>query len=284
MLRGTLNSGLPAWSKPKRRAAILTIAAILSVVAFVLHYHTVFELYVLYLVPMLLVTWFLGLKTGLHLLAVSFIVWTYTDLTLTDTPPWVTLANSIARVGAYALLLWVIDRLRHLNDRLAQLSLTDELTGLPNRRAFLARGELEIKRAGRNKLPLTVMFIDIDDFKTVNDTQGHHAGDALLQQIAQILRRDIRATDLLARLGGDEYAILFPETGAAVARQLAEAIKASAATDLSSQPTTITLSIGVATFDRPAPSFEAALRVADGLMYEAKQAGKNALLHRRLNG
>jgi diguanylate cyclase (GGDEF)-like protein len=107
----------------------------------------------------------------------------------------------------------IISQLRSLYAQERNLSRTDTLTGIPNRRAFLESLEIEKNRARRYDHPLTLDYVDLDHFKQLNDTLGHNTGDELLRVVANAMKLDVRQVDVLARLGGDEFAVLLPETG-----------------------------------------------------------------------
>jgi two-component system, cell cycle response regulator len=164
-------------------------------------------------------------------------------------------------------------------DEMRQLAETDPLTGLFNRRALRERLERELSRAQRTSNVLSCLMLDIDLFKRLNDTYGHELGDRVLVQLAESLRREQRAMDVLARLGGEEFVVLLPETGIRGARIYAERIlrKVSAATLGSAQhPVQITVSIGIATFpDERVTDPDSLLRLADNNLLRAKADGRN---------
>ena len=281
-----IDSGLSAVLRRRGQATVWVVS--LSMVAAILLFHhlsgSLLDLYVLFLAPSLLAAWFLGLRGGALVTLASGLGWLYSDLTLKDAIPlWANIANNMARLFIFLVLVWLVHRIHVLTEQLLSLSRTDGLTGLANRRAFLDRGELEVRRAQRNEAPLSVMFIDLDNFKLVNDTHGHEVGDELLRGFGEILRGSIRATDLAARLGGDEFAVVLPETTGTEAIRVSEKLKAQAAATLAGLNLPVSLSIGIATFNREPPPFEAALRCADHLMYEVKEAGKNAILQKDLS-
>jgi diguanylate cyclase (GGDEF)-like protein/PAS domain S-box-containing protein len=142
--------------------------------------------------------------------------------------------------------------------RLEQLAATDPLTGLANRRAFHDRLGAEVERAHRHARDLSVALIDLDGFKGINDTFGHEAGDRVLVDVAAFLRGSVRSTDLLARVGGDEFAILMPETDAAAARALAERAHALVGGAALGDGYHVSLSIGLSDLTRRAPRTDAA--------------------------
>lgn len=166
-------------------------------------------------------------------------------------------------------------------EALQQRALTDELTGLPNRRAFLDEAARLLVRARRSDEPISVLMIDLDRFKLINDTHGHASGDVVLRAIKQIVEPKLRGGDLLARLGGEEFGVLLPATGEAAAQEIAERIRtAIAVAELSSLggvALSLTASIGLAAVSS-SESINEALQRADQRMYCAKREGRNRLV------
>jgi two-component system cell cycle response regulator len=164
-------------------------------------------------------------------------------------------------------------------EQMKLLAETDPLTGLFNRRALAERLRRELDRAERYQTLLTCILVDIDHFKDTNDTFGHQVGDLVLQQVAQMLRREQRAVDLIARFGGEEFVVLLPETGATGARIFAERILRRVAAQRfgdDANPVQVTLSMGIATFPDPRISdTESLLRLADTNLLKAKGDGRN---------
>jgi diguanylate cyclase (GGDEF)-like protein len=172
------------------------------------------------------------------------------------------------------------EKIQRLNAGLEQLAMTDYLTNLYNRRYFMQRGAEEFKRARRNKQPLALLMLDIDQFKKVNDTFGHEAGDMVLQQVAAVLKSSLREIDILGRTGGEEFAVLLPNTLLQAATLLAERVRRTiAGTSLEipgvSSTITITISIGVAAATNEMSGIDDMLRNADAAMYQAKRHGGN---------
>jgi len=162
---------------------------------------------------------------------------------------------------------------------LERLSLTDALTGLPNRRHLYKRAALEIERARRTKRSLAVVLFDVDHFKKVNDTYGHDAGDRVLKDVARTSSGRLRSADFLARLGGEEFAVLIPDVdfheAAAVTERLRQSIAQSGIPIGDGACVHVTASFGVTRFDLDSDSFDTALSRADALCYSAKRAGRN---------
>jgi diguanylate cyclase (GGDEF)-like protein len=168
----------------------------------------------------------------------------------------------------------------HLHRLVQQQALTDDLTSLPNRRRFMTEFRREAQRADRSGTPLSVIVLDIDDFKQINDTWGHETGDLVLKALAEALAEATRSVDLAARLGGEEFAILLPNTDALGAVGVAERIQGDlAAMTVTAGGTTVraTASFGISSFPDLA-SLTDLLNDADRSLYEAKRAGKNRIV------
>src|SRR6267143_1933122 len=168
-----------------------------------------------------------------------------------------------------------------LYEQAERLATTDGLTGLLNRRTFNAQLQGRLREAQRYSRPLSLLLLDVDHFKKVNDTFGHPAGDAVLKGIAAVAQRQARETDIVARYGGEEMALILPETDAAGAHAIAERIRK--AVGATSHPTEqgaiqVTVSIGLATSPCPGDSAEAVLEAADKALYRAKQGGRNRVV------
>jgi diguanylate cyclase (GGDEF)-like protein/PAS domain S-box-containing protein len=175
------------------------------------------------------------------------------------------------------------EKIRHLNAGLEQLAMTDYLTNLYNRRYFMQRGDEEFKRARRNKQPLSLLMLDIDEFKSINDGYGHEAGDLALQQAAAALKSGLREIDILGRMGGEEFAVLLPNTMLHDAVLLAERIQqiiAGTSFEMlgASLAITITISIGVAVMTDEMSGIDDILRNADEAMYRAKRNDGNCVV------
>jgi diguanylate cyclase (GGDEF)-like protein len=184
-------------------------------------------------------------------------------------------ATQMASFGVIALLVGSLAR-RFEVER--DLSRTDPLTSLPNGRSFHETATVLIAGARRSGRPFTVAYLDLDNFKTVNDTRGHLQGDQALKAVAEVLRRATRASDVTARFGGDEFALLLPDTGPEPARTVLERLLAMIADAMRQREWPITVSIGAVSFPKAPATVEAAVHAADSLMYRVKQGGKNRAL------
>ncbi len=196
----------------------------------------------------------------------------YTDAKREFTPEQVELAQTIS--GQIAVSI----ENAQLYAKTQQLAITDSLTGLYNRRGFFELGRREVERARRFGRPLSAIMLDLDHFKLVNDTYGHHIGDQVLAELAACCRQVLRDVDLLGRYGGEEFTFLLPETGVAAAQPVAERLRRHVERSLMSTdrgPISITISLGVAQLDETCPDLEALLERADQALYVAKRSGRN---------
>lgn len=178
-----------------------------------------------------------------------------------------------------AALLWAVDKVFGQNAALQRLTVTDVLTELPNRRGLLQRVEQALAQHRRNGRPLSLALLDLDEFKMVNDREGHPMGDAVLQHIAREIARSVRGSDMLARLGGEEFGLLMPETDHDGAHELCERIRRRVEEmelPMTDEVRNLTISIGLTTVRVDADTWFNQLYVkADRALYQAKQHGRN---------
>ena len=192
-------------------------------------------------------------------------------------------AEILARCAAMLRIKSLQDQLRRTQRKLAEQAITDELTGLKNRRAFDERIVEEFRRAQRYSDPVSLIMVDLDHFKTVNDRYGHPFGDVVLRGAAEQLRASTRDPDICARYGGEEFAVILPKTHLAGALAVAERIwKYLGSREYqppgAAEPLRVTASLGVAFFpSKDVSSAELLLRFADEALYRAKAAGRNAI-------
>jgi diguanylate cyclase (GGDEF)-like protein len=237
---------------------------------------------IFYMIPITFVTLVSVRGDGLAIALLSTGVWLAADLLSGHVyshwliPYWNTVVRGLYFVVHVMLLAWLVDSLR----RQQELSGRDALTGAASRGRFVESAGLELEKARRSREPLTTGYIDLDNFKQVNDTLGHDAGDDLLRALADIVQGSIRPSDTLGRLGGDEFALLLPETGFDEAHVVLERLRLALVAGLQ-KDWPVTLSVGAVTFDLAPSSVESMIKRADEAMYSVKKAGKNALCHLR---
>lgn len=239
---------------------------------------TEIQFFIFYALPVSFSTWFLSKRTGMQIALLSTgIWWTINASGLTRDPYLfkISLWNTFIRLLFFILMVVVVGEGRQLQQELLRLATQDLLTGLRNRRAFLEQFEIEHARAQREHYALTVMYIDLDNFKQVNDQGGHAAGDEVLVQIANILKNSVRTTDITGRLGGDEFALILPNMPLARADEVAHLLQERIHTAMKNDSYPVTASIGVAHFEQLGASPKEMLEQADQLMYQVKQSGKN---------
>jgi diguanylate cyclase (GGDEF)-like protein/PAS domain S-box-containing protein len=180
----------------------------------------------------------------------------------------------------YALIIRDITDRRATGADLLRASMSDHLTGILNRRGFFDEAELELKRWHRNPRPLSLLAIDADHFKQINDTLGHAAGDTVLQHLAETITRSAREIDIVARVGGEEFAVLLPSTALAAALAVAERIRKnveSTAIDIDGREVRYTVSIGVSTMCEGVSGMDDMMKMADKALYDAKRNGRNRI-------
>lgn len=238
----------------------------------------------LHLLPVLFVTWFSGPRWGMFFAVAMTAFQALTGMWLGEHIDnrfyWhLDLASDFL---AIALLVWMQTKLRDSYERIEHLARHDGLTGIVNRKGFYEVLLHEMERKKRYGHPLTLIYFDCDNFKSVNDAYGHHVGDALLIKVAETLRMTLRRVDVPSRLGGDEFLVLLPETGVNAAKNTVMHLKQSLDGAMQSNSWPVTFSIGVATFEHPPDTIDQAIEFADLLMYDVKKTGKNNILFRTL--
>jgi len=234
---------------------------------------------ILYMIPVLLVTWTDGVIWG--------IVFGIASITLREAIAWSQMpattelawrvANGAAYVAVVAVAMAGLQRLRRSQAQLAQLVIQDQLTQVLNARAFADRLSEELDRNRRYPRPLALLYMDLDNFKIINDTHGHQTGDAVLRLVADAMRSSVRHSDIVGRLGGDEFAVLMPETDAQLADAAAKRLVAGLRNVFQGTPN-VTASIGVVSCTSTDASTDDVLRRADQAMYDAKKMGKDRVV------
>jgi len=232
----------------------------------------------LYFVPVLAVSLRLGRWPGLATAAVCAAAWYVSNRLAGLHSPTIDVANLFVMAVAFAVVALLGAAQRSWLSRERALSRTDGLTGLLNGRGFYEAAAVELARSSRYQHPLTIAYLDLDDFKQVNDRFGHARGDTVLVAVARAMRRACRSTDLVGRLGGDEFVMLFPETGRDAAEAALVKVRSRVREVASDDGNAVTMSVGAVSFPRAPAEVEVLVHEADRTMYAAKTGGKDALL------
>jgi diguanylate cyclase (GGDEF)-like protein len=254
-----------------------------AVVIFILNYNSsrFINVFPLNLAPVLLAVWKLGLAAGVATSIFCCLMGFVTEFfTKPEASLVVIISITLARIIILSFLAYGSWAIQAMLEYLLEVGLKDTLTDMNNRRAFFTQGYAELLRTMRAQNPISVLFLDLDNFKTVNDQNGHAVGDVVLQVVASIIKTRLRQIDIPARLGGDEFAVILPSTDGAGALKLGKELHKSIGESLLAMGVPISISIGIATFYTPPATLDYALQCADSLMYEIKNSTKNAVLQR----
>ena len=230
-----------------------------------------------YLLPVILVTWAAGQKPGLFISFLSALTLLVARLAASqiDAHLLTSILNMLIRVGFYIIITYLVAELQRLRREERLAARTDFVTGAMNARYFNELLQMEIDRIRRYPHPVTVVFIDADNFKLVNDLFGHKIGDEVLRAIATELKSQLRTTDFIARLGGDEFALLLPSTQRSQAEVVVARVHNHLRAEMRRRNLPVTFSMGSVTCLAPPHSAEQLVSMADELMYEVKNSTKD---------
>lgn len=278
MLKSKINKAIRWKAQKRHKVAFIALSLIWVLFAGFSHYlmGPQYEFHLVFLIPVITVCWFVGLRSGSLMTLISGTVWMIADwLHASDIE--VLLLNESVRLSVFFLVVFLVDRFRSALDRESILARVDALTQLPNRRDFYETAGLEVERSRRYEHPLTIISLDLDNFKSVNDCGGHDAGDLVLRIVADVLRTNIRSVDVAARVGGDEFVILLPETGPEAAEEFTAKLQQKLAQAMQNAGWPVTGSFGVAIFFTAPKGVDELIKRSDILLYCAKQKGKNVI-------
>lgn len=241
---------------------------------------------ILYLIPILIVVWVAGRWVGIILAVVCTAGWFVSDLLTKPVHPLPVYANPlisswnvIMEMSVFLLMIYLVSALKDALLHEKELARTDFLTGVANKRYFSETATLELTRARRYKRPFALAYMDLDNFKSVNDNLGHKTGDSLLHLVAGMMKNNLRTVDTVARLGGDEFVIFMPETRLEQTRVAIDRIQRVLMESMRKNQWPVTFSVGVVSYDKPPLTLDEVIKAADGLMYSAKTRGKNMVLY-----
>ena len=240
-------------------------------------YEVSFSLF--YLIPIALVTWFINTNFGMMFAVASAIAWLIADVFsgAVYSHSVIYLWNSAIRLGFFVLTVFSLELIKTLK-REKNIARIDYVTGLLSTRYFHDLAQREIDRSSRSGNPFTTAYIDLDNFKAVNDSLGHVAGDKVLYAVADCMQTHLRKTDIVARIGGDEFAIFLPEIGSALAKAVISKMHSKLLEEMQKNNWPVTFSIGVLTFTDAPSSVDEALQLVDQMMYSVKNKGKNNIV------
>jgi len=232
-----------------------------------------------YLIPVSMAAWALGKYSGLTFSVLSATAWLVFNLLSGQTFSnlFMGVWNTLIRFGFYGVFTILLTELHSALEEERLLANTDPLTGALNRRSFNEQAEKKMIHAEVNKRPYTVVYIDLDNFKPVNDRLGHATGDLALRAVVDTIQKQIRLADFLARFGGDEFAILLSDIGQDDAKRIVQRLRKALLEKMDLHVWDITFSIGALTFLTMPHSVEEMVRLTDELMYEVKINGKNSI-------
>ncbi len=262
------------------RTGILALAACGVAIVGYLDYVTGYEISmsIFYLVPVAVAAWYAGRWGGVALGVICCVSWYIADFAAGQLYSHSAIAvwNVFVRLGFFLIISLLVTALRAAYLHQSQLARTDGLTELYSRRAFEDRLEHDLALARRRKSAVTLAYVDLDNFKAVNDTYGHTEGDRVLQATGRALKNSVRQADTAARLGGDEFALILPDTDGHGAKEVIANLTREFQNAFAAGKLQVTCSIGVVTFLDPGLSLAKAVAAADEVMYQAKRGGKGA--------
>lgn len=278
--RNTLIERLNNFFARQSPASLALIISLMMIGIGVVDYVSGFDLStgLFYIAPISIASWYLGRRAGLATALISAGTWLVVNALVA--PPHIRMAinlwNMFIRLGFFSIISALLSSLRESFETHRQLARTDALTGLLNSRTFREQALIELSRAQRYQQPLALLYLDLDNFKSLNDDRGYAVGDALLRDIGQALQSSLRTIDLVGRLGGDEFAILLANTQPPDALTTAHRLQTAVAVASRRTDSLVGVTIGVVLSDGSA-SIETLINQADHAMYAGKSAARGSI-------
>jgi diguanylate cyclase (GGDEF)-like protein len=269
MIETLEKQGKPFWI-----VAGFVLLCVVGILDYLTGHELSFSLF--YLLPIGVFAWFVSNRLGVITAFISAGIWLAADVLdgASYSRPGIYFWNAAIRLAFFLLMVFFLKVGKAL-ERERVFARTDYVTGAVNSRFFHALLQREIDRSVRYRYPFTIAYIDIDNFKTINDRFGHAIGDRVLSAVVNSMQRNLRKTDIVARVGGDEFAVLLPEVGADAAQVVISKLHTGLLEELQENDWQVTFSIGVVTFIYAAPQADEVINIADRAMYSVKNNGKN---------
>jgi diguanylate cyclase (GGDEF)-like protein len=267
---------LPA---PARIALIIAMMLVIGYIDYVTGAEIAISIF--YTIPVSLAAWSAPRRAAIGVALLCGVVWLSADFLAEHvyTSGWIPYWNAGVRVSFFVMITLLVARVRRSLANEHETARIDWLTRLPNARHFTEESARELSRCQRHGHPITIAYFDLDNFKLVNDRMGHARGDDLLREIAAAMTSRLRAQDTLARVGGDEFALLLPETGTTDALLVLERMGDAVRELARKQSLPVGVSIGAVTYPVAPDSIDEMVKRADALMYDVKQTGKGSIRH-----
>jgi diguanylate cyclase (GGDEF)-like protein len=255
----------------------IAVIGLMGVVDYLTGNEITFSLF--YLAPIVLLTWAVGRNVGLFASLLSALILLVAEIAAARTAshPVVYVWNTLFRTVFYVIVTYLMAELQKARREEQLAARTDFVSGAANARYFNEMLQMEINRIRRYPHPITMVYLDIDNFKMVNDLFGHPIGDEVLRSIASELKSQLRKTDIIARLGGDEFALLLPSTTEQEAQVVVSKVQTHLVEAMRRKNWPVTFSMGAVTCVAPPFSAEQLISMADELMYEVKNSTKNGV-------
>jgi len=271
-------------SRPFNLAIGMGLTGLVGVVDYLSGYELAFSLF--YLIPISFVTWVLGQPFGVGTAVAGAVLWLSADLGAGHpyTHPLIPVWNTLIRLNVFLIISFLLSGLKRSMEHEREMARVDGLTGAVNSRHFFELARMETERTRRNGRPFTLVYVDLDNFKAVNDRLGHGTGDDLLCAVVSVARNCLRKIDVVARLGGDEFALLLPETGEEAARATLTKLQSHLLGAMRGHEWPVTFSMGALTCNATTAPMDELVKIADGLMYAVKRDGKNSFRQASFNG
>ena len=260
-------------------AVILVTTAGLGFLDYITGFEISFSFF--YLLPVSLASWTLNRAVGFSISIFCAITWLFVNQFAGKyySNSFIAYWNSLTRAGFFCVVAFLMSGMRKIIEHERLLARTDFLTDIFNRRAFYFLVDKEISRFDRYPREFSIIFIDLDNFKAINDQLGHNIGDSLLQSVARVLTGTARTVDTVARLGGDEFAVLLPETDTEAVHAFTQRLQSCLLAEMRNHHWPVTFSIGALTCQAAPSSSQELIRQADQLMYSVKATCKDAVAY-----